>query len=214
MQAGNLLAGDLIHNAIEMPVLINIERVEKGLPGPTSVAKKAIKTVIVRPFQGVIEWFLKATRNIEGEDVFQQRMALTKEKRIDELTDTTFRYGTAYGVGQLSWMASAKALNHALNVPIDPKIEKRIFAADPAIHIGAIALMSSPLMKDTTGHLRDASKCVFKSFGMNDEKAQEMSSYALRVLLPNYATWAVNVGMLALANRKGSMNGAHAAPAH
>jgi hypothetical protein len=201
IQASSLLAGEIASTLVEAPVLANIDKLDDIAPGPMGVIKGFIKNVIIKPFQTPIEWCLGKTKNIEGEEDYKRRSAMTEDQRADALTNGFCHYIPAFAAG----IGTMKVVEHSLNRITKTPVDNRIYFIDPAVHLGSIALISSPLMSGTADKARAALNCVFKSIGMNDDKAKEMSKYAITVQIPNYFAYLVDVGALFYLNRKDAL---------
>jgi hypothetical protein len=192
----NLLAGEVAGSAVEVAVLSHIENFDAALPGPTSAIKTGLKNYLIKPLLKPIESVLNYTKGIEGQEDFNKRMAQPEDVRAQKYADAVYRYSIATGVGYTTMLGAQSGLNKVMGVPMRKEDSFTILKADAAVHIGAIALMSMPGISETTQRARNALSCVFKSFGVEEEKAKDMANYAIVVQVPNYAAFLADVGVL------------------
>lgn len=213
-QLSAMFIGEVTGTAAEYVALHNLHKLDESAPITTGAIKGALKDYIVRPFQEPIEWALNYTQNIEGKENFAKRMALAPEKRAEAIASTGYRYavsglagwGTAYGTNYYA----AKAMG----LPFDNKTLMKVMGLDAGIHLGAVAVMSAPFMANTTQKMKDALNGVFKSFGYDDNKANDMATYGITVALPNYATFAVDGALLYKINKNAMLKAAEKGLTH
>lgn len=206
-QAGNLLGAEIIGNGVEFLVLGNIDRFDRIFPRFAQHAQEGVKQFIVKPLLHPIEWMLQYTKKIEGETDFKQRMEQPEEVRATGLAKAGYQYGTAMLSG---YSAMGVANKFFCKLTKTPDHSGKLILADIGMHLGAILFLNAPFMGKTTGQMRDALSCVFKSFGMEEEKARDMGKFGVAVVVPNYIAYASNVGILYHENLKSlARAGAH-----
>lgn len=202
VQAMNLLAGEMVGTAVEIGVLANIDKLDKAAPEVTGGIKHVIKNVLIRPLLRPIEWCMNYTRGIEGEQQFKRRMGRSEDERAERMANATYRYTGAIGACYGAMSLVQHELNRITGAPMKKKTLAILLGADAAIHLGSIVVMGSPSMSSQTQNVKGAMACVFKSFGLNEEKADDMANYGIAVQLPNYMTYAADVGLLYALNKK------------
>lgn len=202
VQAMNLLAGEIAGTAAEVAILSNIHKVDAAAPGITGAIKGFIKNIFIKPLMQPIEWSMQYAKGIEGEKEYEARMALPKDERAQILAETTYRY-TAAMAGCYTVLGSIQhMLNKASGVQMTKGSTAMLLGADAVIHLGSIMVMGSPAATRNTQNVKQAISCVFKSFGIDDRRANDMANYGVAVQFPNYITYVADVGILHAMNKR------------
>ncbi len=201
LQAGNMLVAEAAGATAEIGALSVIDSFDRNAPGLVGLIKKPIRAAVTL-FRPQIEWAMNHMRGLEGTNVQQRRHARTEEERIDNLTDTTYHYAAATGIGYGAMWGTQRALNHVTGVPMDRKHEAKIYFQDALVHAGAVIVLGLPAMEGVTQTAKDALGCVFRAVGYEDKKADELANYAMIVQVPNFIAYLNDVHLLHKLNAK------------
>lgn len=184
-------------------------------------ASKVIAKVCIEPFQDIIE---KGMRKFAKLEEFKVDETKSKEQRAEEYAHAVMVFGAAYAVSMWAKLSTRRFMNKSLGIGCDQHIqadekmgifrkkihdmnpanwsrnERNIFLADEGVHFGSIILMNAnqTVASATDEHIKTMSSMLEK-MGISQEKAKELSSYAMIYELPNLL--GMGAGGLAILNK-------------